>query len=213
MKNYIIEWFPTREFRCHEFCARNNKKLYLFGFAWVIFSLTLGILPLIGIGTIGYGMFFNILVNIPVLCFYIYLLFKIKKKYMGNGGSERKMVIFDKSMNLPLKMEEDNDGGSETYGNVQLISSDELLVATVLAESEEYRDEQNIIGTRKDAIYILNAVNNFEDMFKIIKNYQKLLLKVDSKSKYLVEIDNLIKSFKTIDYENGIPYNWNDNDI
>jgi hypothetical protein len=132
---------------------------------------------------------------------------------MGNGGSERKMVIFDKSMNLPLKMEEDNDGGSETYGNVQLISSDELLVATVLAESEEYRDEQNIIGTRKDAIYILNAVNNFEDMFKIIKNYQKLLLKVDSKSKYLVEIDNLIKSFKTIDYENGIPYNWNDNDI
>jgi hypothetical protein len=126
---------------------------------------------------------------------------------MGNGGSERKMVIFDKSMNLPLKMEEDNDG------NVQLICSDELLVAIVLAESEEYRDEQNIIDTRKDAIYILNAVNNFEDMFKIIKNYQKLLLKVDSKSKYLVEIDNLIKSFKTIDYENGIPYNWNDNDI
>lgn len=121
--------------------------------------------------------------------------------------------MFDKGMNLPLEMEEDNDGDSETYGSVQLIDSSQLLVATVFAESEEFRDEQNIIDTRKDAIYILNAVNNFEYMFKIIKNYQKLLLKVDSKSKDLVEIDKLIKSFKTIDYENGIPYNWNDNDI
>jgi hypothetical protein len=50
-------------------------------------------------------------------------------------------------------------------------------------------------------------------MFQLVKTYQKLLLMGDPNNKDLVKINNLIKSFKTIDYENGIPYNWNDNDI
>ena len=48
---------------------------------------------------------------------------------------------------------------------------------------------------------------------KISEDCEKLLLKDDPKSKDLSKIDSLINSFKTIDYDNGIPYNWNDNDI
>lgn len=101
----------------------------------------------------------------------------------------------------------------EMFGSIDLIDSNNLYVSTVHAEEEKFRDEQNIIDTRKDAVFILNAVNGFDNMFNLIKSYQKHLLKFDSKSKDLVEIDNLIKSFKTIDYDNGIPYHWNDNDI
>ena len=117
------------------------------------------------------------------------------------------MVKFDRSMKLPLIMEEREDS------SIDLVDENDLFVATVLSEDVEYRDEQNIIDTRKDAVFILNAVNNFDTMFQLVKNYQKLLLKNDPNNKDLVKINNLIKSFKTIDYENGIPYNWNDNDI
>ena len=124
------------------------------------------------------------------------------------------MVMFDRSMKLPLRMEERTDTDDmDTFGSIDLIDETNLFVGTITAEVEEHRDEQNIIDTRKDAVFILNAVNGFDGMFKLIKNYQKHLLKVDPKSKDLTEIDNLIKSFKTIDYDNGIPYNWNDNDI
>ena len=124
------------------------------------------------------------------------------------------MVKFDRSMKLPLRMEvrEEYDD-KNSFGSIDLIDVNDLFVATVLAEDVEYRDEQNIIDTRKDAAFILNAVNNFDTMFQLVKTYQKLLLMGDPNNKDLVKINNLIKSFKTIDYENGIPYNWNDNDI
>jgi hypothetical protein len=124
------------------------------------------------------------------------------------------MVKFDRSMKLPLRMEvrEEYDD-KNSFGSIDLIDVNDLFVATVLAEDVEYRDEQNIIDTRKDAVFILNAVNNFDTMFQLVKTYQKLLLMGDPNNKDLVKINNLIKSFKTIDYENGIPYNWNDNDI
>jgi hypothetical protein len=124
------------------------------------------------------------------------------------------MVKFDRSMKLPLRMEvrEEYDD-KNSFGSIDLIDENDLFVATVLAEDVEYRDEQNIIDTRKDAVFILNAVNNFDTMFQLVKTYQKLLLMGDPNNKDLVKINNLIKSFKTIDYENGIPYNWNDNDI
>jgi hypothetical protein len=124
------------------------------------------------------------------------------------------MVMFDRVMKLPLTMEERNDGNdSDTFGSIDLIDQNGLFIATVTAEDEQNRDEQNIIDTRKDAVFILNAVNSFDDMILLVKNYQKLLLKDDSKSKDLSKIDSLINSFKTIDYDNGIPYNWSDNDI
>lgn len=122
--------------------------------------------------------------------------------------------MFDRSMKLPLRMEERTDTDDmDTFGSIDLIDQNSLFVGTITAEDETHRDEQNIIDTRKDAVFILNAVNGFDGMFKLIKNYQKHLLKFDTKNKDLTEIDNLIKSFKTIDYDNGIPYNWNDNDI
>jgi hypothetical protein len=124
------------------------------------------------------------------------------------------MVKFDRSMKLPLRMEvREGYDDNNSFGSIDLIDVNDLFVATVLAEDVEYRDEQNIIDTRKDAVFILNAVNNFDTMFQLVKTYQKLLLMGDPNNKDLVKINNLIKSFKTIDYENGIPYNWNDNDI
>jgi ATP adenylyltransferase/5',5'''-P-1,P-4-tetraphosphate phosphorylase II len=124
------------------------------------------------------------------------------------------MVMFDRSMKLPLTMEERNDeNDSETFGSIDLVDQNGLFVGTITAEDEENRDEQNIIDTRKDAVFILNAVNSFDEMMLLVKNYQKLLLKDDPKSKELTKIDNLINSFKTIDYDNGIPYNWSDIDI
>jgi hypothetical protein len=124
------------------------------------------------------------------------------------------MVKFDRSMKLPLRMEvREGYDDKNSFGSIDLIDVNDLFVATVLAEDVEYRDEQNIIDTRKDAVFILNAVNNFDTMFQLVKTYQKLLLMGDPNNKDLVKINNLIKSFKTIDYENGIPYNWNDNDI
>ena len=120
----------------------------------------------------------------------------------------------DRSMKLPLTMEERNDeNDSETFGSIDLVDQNGLFVGTITAEDEENRDEQNIIDTRKDTVFILNAVNNFDEMMLLVKNYQKHLLKFDSKNKDLTKIDNLINSFKTIDYDNGIPYNWSDNDI
>jgi hypothetical protein len=124
------------------------------------------------------------------------------------------MVMFDRTMKLPLTMEERNDeNDSETFGSIDLVDQNGLFIGTITAEDEENRDEQNIIDTRKDAVFILNAVNSFDEMILLVKNYQKLLLKDDPKSKDLSKIDNLINSFKTIDYDNGIPYNWSDNDI
>jgi hypothetical protein len=124
------------------------------------------------------------------------------------------MVMFDRSMKLPLTMEERNDeNDSETFGSIDLVDQNGLFVGTITAEDEENRNEQNIIDTRKDTVFILNAVNNFDEMMLLVKNYQKHLLKFDSKNKDLTKIDNLINSFKTIDYDNGIPYNWSDNDI
>ena len=124
------------------------------------------------------------------------------------------MVMFDRGMKLPLTMEERNDeNDSETFGSIDLVDQNGSFIGTITAEDEENRDEQNIIDTRKDAIFILNAVNSFDEMMLLVKNYQKLLLKDDPKSKDLSKIDSLINSFKTIDYDNGIPYNWNDNDI
>jgi hypothetical protein len=124
------------------------------------------------------------------------------------------MVMFDRSMKLPLTMEERNDeNDSETFGSIDLVDQNGLFVGTITAEDEENRDEQNIIDTRKDAVFILNAVNSFDEMMLLVKNYQKLLLKDDPKSKELTKIDDLINSFKTIDYDNGIPYNWSDIDI
>ena len=124
------------------------------------------------------------------------------------------MVMFDRSMKLPLIMEERNDvNDSETFGSIDLLDQNGLYIATVLSEDEDNRDEQNIIDTRKDGVFILNAVNSFDEMMLLVKNYQKLLLKVSPKSKDLTKIENLINSFKTIDYDNGIPYNWSDNDI
>ena len=111
-------------------------------------------------------------------------------------------------------MEERNDNNDlETFGSIDLVDQNGLFVGTITAEDEENRDEQNIIDTRKDAVFILNAVNSFDEMFEIIKDYQKLLLKINPKSKDLSKIDSLINSFKTIDYDNGIPYNWGDVDI
>lgn len=122
--------------------------------------------------------------------------------------------MFDRSMKLPLTMEERNDeNDSETFGSIDLVDQNGLFVGTITAEDEENRNEQNIIDTRKDTVFILNAVNNFDEMMLLVKNYQKHLLKFDSKNKDLTKIDNLINSFKTIDYDNGIPYNWGDNDI
>jgi hypothetical protein len=124
------------------------------------------------------------------------------------------MVMFDRSMKLPLTMEERNDeNDSETFGSIDLVDQNGLFVGTITAEDEENRNEQNIIDTRKDTVFILNAVNNFDEMMLLVKNYQKHLLKFDSKNKDLTKIDNLINSFKTIDYDNGIPYNWSDIDI
>lgn len=122
--------------------------------------------------------------------------------------------MFDRSMKLPLKMEERVElDDMDTFGSIDLIDGNQSFIATILAEDAEHRDEQNIIETRKDAVFIINAVNTFDNMFQLVKNYQKLLFSVEPKNEDLVKIDNLIKSFKTIDYENGIPYNWNDNDI
>ena len=122
--------------------------------------------------------------------------------------------MFDRSMKLPLTMEERNDeNDSETFGSIDLVDQKGLFVGTITAEDDENRDEQNIIDTRKDTVFILNAVNNFDEMILLVKNYQKHLLKFDSKNKDLTKIDNLINSFKTIDYDNGIPYNWSDIDI
>ena len=122
--------------------------------------------------------------------------------------------MFDRNMKLPLTMEERNDeNDSETFGSIDLVDQNGLFVGTITAEDEKNRDEQNIIDTRKDTVFILNAVNNFDEMILLVKNYQKHLLKFDSKNKDLTKIDNLINSFKTIDYDNGIPYNWSDIDI
>lgn len=124
------------------------------------------------------------------------------------------MVIFDRAMKLPLRLEERKDTDDlETYGSIDMIDQNNDYVALVMAEDYENRDEENILNTRKDAIFILNAVNGFDEMNDLIMNYQKLLLMTDSKNKDLIRINNLIKSFKTIDYENGIPYHWDDYDI
>lgn len=85
MKNYIIEWFPDREFKGVNFCVKRSKGFYFFGFGWVIISLMIGLLPFFGIGVFSFATLFNILVNIPLLCYYFWLLLKIKKNVMGNG--------------------------------------------------------------------------------------------------------------------------------
>lgn len=121
--------------------------------------------------------------------------------------------MFDRTMKLPLKMEEITDENDSQFGSIHLVDQNDLYVSTVLSEDSEHRDEQNIIDTRKDAVFMLNAINNFDDMMLLIKNYKKHLLKLSPKSKEIDRIDNLINSFKTIDYDNGIPYNWSDNDI
>ena len=121
------------------------------------------------------------------------------------------MVKYDRAMKLPLRMEEINRIDDDTYGSIDLIDDNDLYVTKVLAENdEELRTPENILDTRKDAIFILNAVNNFDDMIKLIMNYQELLINLNNDSKDLEKIKNLINSFKTIDYENGIPYTWDD---
>lgn len=116
------------------------------------------------------------------------------------------MVKHDRSMKLPLRMKEcdgDNDG------SIDLVDKDNLYIAMVYAEEiESERTFENLLDTRKDAVFIVNAVNSFDTMLKLVKNYEKILKKEKPNSKDLGLINKLFNSFKTIDYENGIPYNW-----
>jgi len=121
------------------------------------------------------------------------------------------MVKFDRMMKLPLRMQERNDPDDmETFGSIDLVDRDEMFISLICAENEEHRDQQNILDTRKDAVFILNAVNSFDEMIKLINNYKSLLTETKANSKDLRAINKLMKSFKTIDYENGIPYSWDD---
>lgn len=90
MRNYIVEWFPERKIRGNQYiCFKNNKKLFFIGFLFTLFSLSLGLLPLFGIGTIGVGSWFNLSVNFILLVYYRWVLFGIKKNDMGNGVPEK----------------------------------------------------------------------------------------------------------------------------
>ena len=74
------------------------------------------------------------------------------------------MVKFDRMMKLPLRMQERNDPDDmETFGSIDLVDQDEMFISLICAESEEHRDQQNILDTRKDAVFILNAVNSFDE--------------------------------------------------
>lgn len=119
------------------------------------------------------------------------------------------MVNFEKSMVLPVKIDE----LSKENNSIYITDSKGLYVTLVLAEDDDLQDEQNILDTRKDAVFIVNAVNNIENMYELLQNYENLLIENQPDSEDLIRINNIKNSFKNIDYENGIPYHWNDNDI
>jgi hypothetical protein len=117
-------------------------------------------------------------------------------------------------MKLPLKMEERVDTDDmETYGSIDLIDDNNFFVALVVAEDEVNRTPENILETREDSVYILNAVNNFDKLVELIYNYKNHLLKFDLNNVDIGIINNILNSFKTIDYDNGIPYTWNEEKI
>jgi hypothetical protein len=116
------------------------------------------------------------------------------------------MVNLDKDMKIPLDYEDSPEGIYLVNNHVQECR----YVALVLAEEEPYRDYDNLLKTRKDAIYILNAVNNFELLLELVNNYREVLKGLNSNNSDIDKINDLIKSFKTIDYDNDIPYNWDD---
>jgi hypothetical protein len=89
MKNYIVEWFPKREIRGHTICFKNSKGLLIIGLLFTLFSITTGLLPLFGIGTMGIASWFNISVNVILLVYYRWVLFGFKKNDIGNGVPEK----------------------------------------------------------------------------------------------------------------------------
>lgn len=85
----MIEWFPERKMKSFSICVNRGKNLYFFGFIWKIISLLVALLPFFGIGTIGFGCIFSLCINVPLLCYYFWLLFKIKINDIGNGVPEK----------------------------------------------------------------------------------------------------------------------------
>jgi hypothetical protein len=89
MKNYIVEWFPERKIKSHTICFKNSKGLLFIGLLFTLFSITTGLLPLFGIGTMGIASWFNISVNVILLVYYRWVLFGFKKNDIGNGVPEK----------------------------------------------------------------------------------------------------------------------------
>jgi len=85
MTKYMIEWFPERKIKNVTLTAKNNKKLFAVGLLFAIFSISIGFLPFFGIGTIGFGTWFNISINTILLCWYGFMCFRVKKNDIGNG--------------------------------------------------------------------------------------------------------------------------------
>lgn len=89
MKNYIVEWFPERKIKSHTICFKNSKGLLFIGLSFTLFSITTGLLPLFGIGTMGIASWFNISVNVILFVYYRWVLFGFKKNDIGNGVPEK----------------------------------------------------------------------------------------------------------------------------
>jgi hypothetical protein len=89
MKNYIVEWFPEKKIKNYRICFKNNKRLFFFGLFCALSSFLYGILPLLGVGIISAGMWFNISINLILLIYYRWGLFAIKKNDLGNGVPEK----------------------------------------------------------------------------------------------------------------------------
>lgn len=85
----MIEWFPERRLKSLTFSAKRGKGLYFFGFTWVLISLMLSSLPFFGIGSFTFGVIFGLCVNAPLLYYYVWLLFKVRKNDIGNGVPEK----------------------------------------------------------------------------------------------------------------------------
>jgi heme exporter protein D len=86
--NYIIEWFPKREFK-HFTIQITNKKLAVITIILPIIGITFGLLPFFNHGLVTFWVWFGIGLNSLCLIYNLWSIIRVKKNVMKNGVPEK----------------------------------------------------------------------------------------------------------------------------